>query len=596
MKKIFIITFNIIALLGMSACNEWLTVVPEQEVADNYYSSEDAVRRNTATLYGVVWAGFTNRFMWMAGDELAGDLYYTYEQEGQFYLNTITAGNNYSNEGWTGLYRVVSFANSVINDMPPLAQAGGVAQSVIDYALAEARFIRGVAYYFLTEYWGDVPIIENSTELITSNNLYVPKHIRGDVYRFIIEDLEAAAAVLDETDPQPGRATKYSAYGFLAKVYVTRASDFNDVYSDASQRTEWFNEAKRYAQLVITKFPALFPNYGELFEESNNNNYESLFARQCMNGDYDYGNQHTAGWARSSLIDQTAGWGAGKGPTISLQESYSKEADGTFKIKSDQRRRWVYMTLDDSYPGLSNQGDGTYVYEIVNRGEGHTEDTPIENSNPMLAHCKKYVTGNSDAGFNTAGNIYFLRLADVFLTYTEAAIGADRSTSNATAVEYFNAVRARAGLDPLPGDAVTWEQLIYERRCEFALEGINWLDIKRYYYRYGSEAVDYLNNMHRDHTWVLNDGRTLDPETGTVTSENGTNVYDQYDTADAATKWDIENNKNNYRLSFEKINSDTYEGYPLIIEAANIKQLPIPASVTTKAPQLLGDAEPYYNE
>jgi hypothetical protein len=592
MKKIFIITFSIITLLGLSACNEWLTVVPEQEVVDNYYTSEDAVRRNTATLYGYVWGDFTNRFMWMAGDELAGDLYYIFEQEGQFYLNTITAGNNFSNQGWTGLYRVVSFANSIINEMPSLAQAGGVDQSVIDYALAEARFIRGVAYYFLTEYWGDVPIILNNTELIIGNNLYVPKHLRGDVYRFIIEDLTAAAATLNDTDPQPGRATKYSAYGFLAKAYVTRASDFNNVYSDASQRDEWFSEARRYAKLVIDKFPTLYPNYGELFEESSNNNYESLFARQCMNGEYDYGNQHVAGWARSSIIDQTAGWGAGKGPTISLQNAFAKEADGSTP-KNDTRRYWVYMTLGDSYPGLSNQVGGTYVYEIVNRGADHTESTAIEASNPMLAHCKKYVTGNSDAGFNTAGNIYFLRLADVFLIYTEAAMGANRSTSDALAIEYFNVVRARAGLNPLDG-TITWEQLLHERRCEFALEGINWFDIKRYYYRYGDEAVTYLNSMHRDHTWVLNDGRTLDPETGAVVSENGTDIYEQYNTADAAGKWEIENNKVNYRLSFEKTNSDTYAGIPLIIEAANIRQLPIPASVTTKAPQLLGDAEPYY--
>ncbi|MDR1416362.1 MAG: RagB/SusD family nutrient uptake outer membrane protein [Prevotellaceae bacterium] len=592
MKKI-LIPFCFAAMLGLLACTDWLNVVPEQEVADNYYTSEEAVRRNTATLYGFVWADFTNRFMWMAGDELAGDLYYTYEQEGQFYLNTITAGNNYSNQGWTGLYRVVSFANSIINDMPILAKDGGVEQPAIDYAIAEARFIRGVAYYFLTEYWGDVPIIENSAELITSNNLYVPKHLRGDVYRFIVEDLEAAAAVLNETDPQPGRATKYSAYGFLAKVYVTRASDFGNVYSNASQRDGWFSEAKRYAKLVIDEFPALYPSYGELFEESGNNSYESLFARQCMNGGYDYGNQHAAGWARSSLIDQTAGWGAGKGPTISLQNAFAYEADGTPKATTDARRRWVYMTLGDSYPGLSNEGDGTYTYEIVNRGAEHTEATPIENSNPMLAHCKKYVTGNSDANFNTAGNIYFLRLADVFLTYTEAAMGADNTTSDADAVAYFNAVRARAGLDPLSAP-VSWEQLLHERRCEFALEGISWFDVKRYYYRHGDEAVGYLNGMHRDHTYVLKDGRELNPETGAVVSENGTSVYDQHDAADAAGKWEIENSRSSYRLSFERVNSETYVGTPLKIEAANIKQLPMPTSVTTKAPQLLGDAAPYY--
>ena len=45
-------------------------------------------------------------------------------------------------------------------------------------------------------------------------------------------------------------------------------------------------------------------------------------------------------------------------------------------------------------------------------------------------------------------NTYMLRLAELYLIYAEAIMGNSSSTSDATALQYFNAVRARAGLAP----------------------------------------------------------------------------------------------------------------------------------------------------
>ncbi len=58
----------------------------------------------------------------------------------------------------------------------PAAAAGNVPDVVIAEAVGEARFIRGVAYYMLSEYWGEVPIVENSTELVAANQLQLPKN------------------------------------------------------------------------------------------------------------------------------------------------------------------------------------------------------------------------------------------------------------------------------------------------------------------------------------------------------------------------------------------------------------------------------------
>ena len=193
MKNIFKILILSIITASAISCEDFLTVDPQDSlVAENYYTDESRVRANTASLYGSVWWGFHAQFMWLAGDQLAGDLYYTYGAEGQFYYNSVGAGNSYNNSGWEGLYRIVSFSNSIINDMPGPASENGISQEVIDRAIGEARFMRGVAYYFIAENWGEAPIIENATELITSGNptdIYVNKNTQSNLYRFSLIEI-----------------------------------------------------------------------------------------------------------------------------------------------------------------------------------------------------------------------------------------------------------------------------------------------------------------------------------------------------------------------------------------------------------------------
>ena len=153
MKNIFK-TICLSSLLAVtSSCADFLTIVPESEqVLETYYTSEAAINANTASLYSAfVWQDFHMNFMWMAGDELAGDLFYTFDQEGQFYYMTFQNGNTYLTQGWNGLFRVVSYCNNIINGMPDAARTNGISETIINRALGEARCIRGIAYYLLTE-------------------------------------------------------------------------------------------------------------------------------------------------------------------------------------------------------------------------------------------------------------------------------------------------------------------------------------------------------------------------------------------------------------------------------------------------------------
>lgn len=492
MKK-FITYISLAAILfGMESCDDFLTVTPQDKLTtDNYYNSEKKIRANTATLYGRVWWDFHAQFMWLAGDQMAGDLYYTYDQEGQFFYFSYNSGNTYVTYGWKGLYRVVSYANSIINDMP--SKASNVSQAVIDAAVAEARFMRGAAYYYLTEYWGEVPIIENSSDMIASGNLFVPKNTRKSCYEFMIRDFQYAEANLPAEDSQPGRATKWAAKAMLAKVhlaYAASAMGNSSVYGDA---TAHFTKAKELCADVINNSGRhLMDDYSVLFTIEGNNCSESLFAIQCKTGEYGDGSSRNANFSRSSVIaDQT--WGAGKGPTLDLQKAFDQQ--------KDKRRVWTYMHQGDYYSML-NKSNGGYHY--INYVEADNE-----NPNEVLAHVKKYVIGKSadtDGGVgqnqDAANNIHIVRLADVYLMYGEAVLGTSASTTDAKALEYFNAVHAeRAGLTPV--SSLTFESILKERRLEFAFESLRWLDIKRLYYRNPSAALELLNGQKRELVYIL---------------------------------------------------------------------------------------------
>lgn len=180
------------------------------------------------------------------------------------------------------------------------------------------------------------------------------------------------------------------------------------------------------------------------------------------------------------------------------------------------------MELGDFYPEI-NKADGGYEYNFVTLNE---KGEYIENANSMLNNIKKYIVGSdSDVGRSVNNqavplNLYMLRLADVYFIYAEAVLGAGNSTTDAKALEYYNAVRERAGLDPR--SQLSFEDIFNERRVEFGMEGINWLDVKRYYYRDKSAAIAYLNGQDRAVVYE----RIVDGNGNGVGDENSMSGYE----------------------------------------------------------------------
>lgn len=489
MKNKIIYVFTCLLFFATTACKEeFLEIIPEdQPTLDGFYTNTADIRAATATLYGRPWFGYNDKFGWAAGDGMAGDLFNDYQDEGQLFYFSFSSNNGIVLQAWQSLYNVVSFSNAIINDMPPVAARNGVSQENINRGLAEARFVRAMAYFKLVEFWGEVPILENVAALIAENNYNVPKHTVASVYEFIRRDLEFAATHLPASDT-PGRVTQWSAKGLLAKLHVTMGQRFK---SEAD-----FGKARDYAADVINNSGlSLMPNYEDLFKIENNNNQETLFALQWIAAGWGVGNSRQAVFARNGRItNNSEAWGGGKSVTKSFMDNVTLNAEGGV----DQRRKSIFMQLGDHYPEI-RKSQGGYTYNIVTPdpdGGGN-----LDNPSPILNNIKKYVVGSfEDVGVPVNNqsvplNLYMLRLADVYLIHAEAILGSAESTSDAAALLSFNTVRARAGLEPR--ESLTFRQIFNERRVEFGIEGINWLDVKRFVYRNEAEAIEYLNSQNR---------------------------------------------------------------------------------------------------
>lgn len=87
---------------------------------------------------------------------------------------------------------------------------------------AEARFFRGWAYRFLSQMWGDMPLL---TEPVTAPSLGYTRDPREKVYEQCVEDFKFAAENLPPTRAEVGMLVSGAAYHFLSEMYICLADE-----------------------------------------------------------------------------------------------------------------------------------------------------------------------------------------------------------------------------------------------------------------------------------------------------------------------------------------------------------------------------------
>lgn len=455
--------------MGTSCSSDFLDRVPEGSYnVDNFYTSDAALDAATAPLYNRAWFDYNQRAILSIGSLRANDAYNPYLHP-EFTTFQVTALNTLLADAWKSFYSVVSMANAVIDDIENRAK-GEVTQAAKERNIAEARLMRGVAYFDLVRLWGPV-ILYADNETMTSHPVQ-PLTTEADVFRFIIEDLTYAASHLPEKGAQAGRATKWAAEGMLAKVYLAR-SGWGKNTRDAADLAE----AMRYAADVCEKSGLnLLPKYEDLFKYKQNNNEESLLAMQWVPlGDWYVCNTLYADLCFSTII--TGGINVWGGPQATVDQLSQYEAADSLRLNAS------FFTKGAYYPYIC-MADGGYTH------------------NSDRAYCKKGCIGgpnddndNKILSMNSPLNTYILRLADVYLTYAEAALGNNDALTAGNAFYYFNKVRERAGLEAKA--AVTLDDIIRERRCEFGMEYMNWYEMTTWYKWKPAKMLQYFNAQQR---------------------------------------------------------------------------------------------------
>ena len=528
-------TLALAGMLSFTGCaNDFLEQKNTYQISQvNFFDNDEAVSQAVMPLYSYVWYDFNDKFYYGMGDGRANNITAQYSEYIYPYTNfTETGLSSGLTEAWGALYSVVAQANNTINNIANNSTAN-VSETAKIQGIAEARFMRGLAYWYISSLWGCAVIYNNTQDLV--NNYVVSPNPVADGIEFAIRDMEYAAVHLPSASPATGRVNKYAAYAMLSRFYLSMAGlttsgryDGSNVATDANRGTRneyYLDAAKKAAAVVIEKGPyKLADTYAELFAASTfNNNSESIFQLQFQAGAEDgLAQSMTRFLAWSTQVNQGNSWGGSTYCSYDLWEEFKEYEDQTLGTKVDDaiRRHNCIASYGESYPELSANPEKPYVY-------GETE-----NAGSQGANVKKYVIGtNAVNGFavnnNSGINTYMMRLAEVYLNYAEATLGNNGKTTDATALKYFNALRTRAGV--ATKNSLTFEDIRHEFRVETAFEGLYWYFIVRRGYYQQQEMVNYVNHQHRNasyyksatHEYVLSeDYAEPGPSVATATAKN----------------------------------------------------------------------------
>ncbi|MFM2292756.1 MAG: hypothetical protein RIS29_2569, partial [Bacteroidota bacterium] len=493
---------------GRSSCSDVINRPAEDTDTTHGYDQTDAqCIAGVNVLYNSPWYDFQRGFV-KIGDVLSGNIYYGTDNAYQSFV--LKSSDSDLKNASSSLWSVNAYCNTIIENIN-LKAGASVTQATKNKAIGEALTWKGMAYFYLVRCFGAVPIIHSNSQIIAanqSNSLY--RNRVEDVYDYIVMDLKKAIELLPATNDD-GRIDKYSACGLLAKVYLTKAG----VNQSGSRNQADLDSAAHYAKKVIDESGrSLLPTYSDNFRLANNFNEESLIAWQWTIGSHwtcQNTEQSDLGLAGFSEFGDS--WGTWVGITVDLESAFGEDASNLTRVNSDARRKATMMMQGDYYDYFwTDKGGFTYDWNKTSSSDGALT---VTYGSATGSNCVKHLVGdNADhikgsgismTRMSTALSTHLLRLSDVYLIYAEALLGNASSTSNAEALKYFNAVRARSISNYVNKTSITFDDIFKERRLELACEGDYWFDFVRLSYYNPTDAKARLVAQNRGYWNGLED-------------------------------------------------------------------------------------------
>lgn len=453
MKKINI-SFILPVLFGiiiLNSCVKLTETPPGSLSPENFYKSQSDFDAAVMGTYQPLFQGYSAFdfyspiFMGSGAEDITTRPQLTAGKAFDEFIET--PDNGILNTCWVMCYHTIANANTILAHGDNM---NGFPVDKINAYVGQAKFLRALSYFYLTRWFGSVPLI---TEVNQAEGASQPQDSVATIYKQIVEDLQDAEAKLPPTFSDKGRATSGSAQGLLAKVYLTMAGwPILDAANYALAQTE--------ADKVISAGNySLEPNFSNLWIADNKfTNSEFIFTLSGLTGlSWINGSHHHV----ASRPGNEGGW-----------SDWFTESRFLNEFPAGARKDASFHTVfEDGTTWQNGAYAQPYISKYRDAGAAASFTGPIKSAD--------------GAGFSC-----ILRYADVLLMYAEAA-NMTESGPSAKALECVNKVRRRAnGANPdFPNPAYDLptgmsknafdDSVIAERNWELAFENNRWFDLVR---------------------------------------------------------------------------------------------------------------------
>lgn len=361
----------------------------------------------------------------------------------QFQNNDLLSVNpDISQALWANAYSSLYTANSIIEG---LSSNSAVTDSVKNELIGEAKFIRALTNFYLTNLFGDIPL---AVTINWHNTGLLKRTPVAQTYQSIIEDLKDSQSKLP-ANYSVGKGervipNKFAATALLARVYL--------------YNSDWKDAADQSTALITNPTLVLNTNLDDVFKK---NSSESIWQLKQNNKDFLYNSTPEGFFFIPQEIDAD----------IPPNAYLSSQLLNSFEHNDLRFANWVDSTL--------------YTPTGVEYYFPHKYKIGVQQAIPNGPYTEYYTV---------------LRLAEQYLIRAEA-----RAMQNdiGGAIEDLNSIRLRSGLSGLPSSLSQSEilaEIEQENKIEFFAEwGHRWMDLKRW--GKANEELSILKGM----TWQPSD-------------------------------------------------------------------------------------------
>lgn len=456
MKKLIYIALVASSTLLNTSCVDLDQEPLSFPTEEGYYSDLEKIQKAATGLSTSMWAsnyGFNCRMQILGIG--ADDITYspTKANNRYAYFENLSPEININKDDvgimWDLCLTVINNANSMIGKIQ--IPTDPKLQTKYEEALGEAYFMRGLAYFYLVRFYGDVPLLLNITDAETR----MPRTSVAEIYdKAIVPSLEQAVSWLPEksrskTSSTPSRS---AAKACLADVYMTMAGwplkKGQEYYTKAAEVAKDIIDNAQKNELFLTK------NYADLWKESKKKETnEHLFALH-HNAAYKVASNYGKSYYPKDFYPN-AGWA-----------DYYAEEKFYLNYPEGARKDWNFMVEWET----GNKDN----HKIINYKES------IDRL-PAISKYYDYDDGPAGKSAQANGITSIYRYADVLLMYAEASTRAT-GTVNTLAAKCLKDVQDRAGSSIITNttDPEAFLKAVFdENGWEFFAEMRRWFDLVR---------------------------------------------------------------------------------------------------------------------